>query len=108
MSLSVDSTLIPFFEPQGIVLVGASRNPMKLGFGLARNLVQSGYEGAIHFVNPGGGTLLERPLHTHISHVPDPVDLAVLLVPAPRHAPGHRRLRRARHSGGDFGGGRLP
>ncbi|MCP4419625.1 MAG: hypothetical protein GY805_23685, partial [Chloroflexi bacterium] len=82
MSLSIDSSLVPFFEPTGIVLVGASRNPMKLGFGLARNLVQSGYEGAIHFVNPGGGVLLERPLHTHLIHVPDPVDLAVLLVPA--------------------------
>jgi acyl-CoA synthetase (NDP forming) len=56
---------------------------MKLGFGLARNLVQSGYAGAIHFVNPGGGTLLERPLHPHIADVPDPVDLAVLIVPAP-------------------------
>jgi acetate---CoA ligase (ADP-forming) len=82
LSLSVDSSLVPFFEPMGIVLVGASRNPMKLGFGLARNLVQSGYEGAIHFVNPGGGMLLERPLHTTLSHVPNPVDLAVLLIPA--------------------------
>ncbi|MCC6602587.1 MAG: acetate--CoA ligase family protein [Anaerolineae bacterium] len=107
MSLPVDPTLLPFFEPQGIVLVGASRNPMKLGFGLARNLVQSGYAGAIHFVNPGGGTLLERPLHSHISHIPDPVDLAVLLVPAPAMPQaiaecGERGIRAAILAAGGF------
>lgn len=107
MSLPVETTLNPFFEPQGIVLVGASRNPMKLGFGLARNLVQSGYAGAIHFVNPGGGTLLERPLYPHISHVPDPVDLAVLLVPAPNMPQaiadcGKRGIRAAVLASGGF------
>ncbi|MAT97729.1 MAG: acyl-CoA synthetase [Anaerolineaceae bacterium] len=107
MSLTIDFSLISFFEPQGIVLVGASRNPMKLGFGLARNLVQSGYAGAIHFVNPGGGTVLERPLHTHISHVPDPVDLAVLLVPAPAMPQaiadcGERGIRAAILAAGGF------
>ena len=107
MSLPIDPTLVPFFEPKGIVLVGASRNPMKLGFGLARNLVQSGYEGAIHFVNPGGGTLLERPLHTQIAAVPDPVDLAVLLVPAPAMPQtvadcGQRGIRAAILAAGGF------
>lgn len=107
MSLPIDFSLIPFFEPKGIVLVGASRNPMKLGFGLARNLVQSGYAGAIHFVNPGGGTVLERPLYTHIAHVPDPVDLAVLLLPAPAMPQaiadcGERGIRAAILAAGGF------
>ncbi len=31
---------------------------MKLGFGVAHNLVQSGYLGAIHFVNPRGRAVL--------------------------------------------------
>ncbi|HFQ92422.1 MAG TPA: CoA-binding protein, partial [Anaerolineae bacterium] len=79
----MDSSLIPFFNPQGVALIGASANPTKLGFGLARNLAQSGYQGAIHFVNPKGGALLERPLHCCIADAPDPVDLAVLLIPAP-------------------------
>lgn len=82
MTQTIDPTLLPFFRPRGIVLVGASADPAKLGFGVARNLLQSDYQGAVHFVNPKGGTLLERPLHPHISAVPDPVDLAVLLVPA--------------------------
>ncbi|MEX2162240.1 MAG: acetate--CoA ligase family protein [Anaerolineales bacterium] len=77
------NTLAPFFDPKGIVLVGASQNPKKLGFGLAQNLIRSGYQGEIYFVNPKGGTLFGRKIYTNISQVPDPVDLAVLLIPAP-------------------------
>lgn len=75
--------LIPFFNPKGVAIVGATATPTKLGFGIARNLIQSGYPGAVHFVNPKGGRLFERPIYTQISDIPDPVDLAVLLIPAP-------------------------
>ena len=76
-----DSSLIPFFEPRGVVVLGASANPAKLGYGIAQNLVKGGYPGAIHFVNPKRGRLFGRPIYTDISDVPDPVDLAVILVP---------------------------
>ncbi len=77
-----EPSLIPFFAPQGIVLVGASQNPVKLGYGLARNLVHSNYQGAVHFVNPNGGSLFGRTIYTSLAQVPDPVDLAILLIPA--------------------------
>lgn len=64
-------------------MVGASRDPAKLGYGLARNLVLSDYPGAVHFVNPAGGELFDRRIHQTVDAVPDPVDLAVVLVPAP-------------------------
>jgi acetyltransferase len=76
-------SLTHFFSPRGVVIVGASQDPTKLGYGLARNLVQSRYLGAVHFVNPKGGTLLRHPIYPRVSDVPDPVDLAVLLIPAP-------------------------
>ena len=76
------SSLTPFFSPTGVAIVGASLDPTKLGYGLSRNLVQSGFRGAIHFVNLKGGILLGRSIHKSISEVPDPVDLAVLLIPA--------------------------
>lgn len=79
----LDPSLVPFFSPQGVAIVGASHDPTKLGYGLSRNLVQSGYRGAIHFVNIRGGVLLGHPVYTHLIQVPDPVDLAVLLIPAP-------------------------
>ena len=74
-------TLIPFFKPQGVVVIGASTSPEKLGYGVARNLVHSGYQGAIRFVSQKPGTLFERPLYTDLAQVPDPVDLAILIVP---------------------------
>lgn len=83
MSLTIDPTLIPFFEPTGIAVIGASASPTKLGFGVARNLTQSGYQGAIYFVNPRGGRVMDYPVYNQISEVPDPVDLAVVIVPAP-------------------------
>jgi acetate---CoA ligase (ADP-forming) len=83
MMLEIDPTLIPFFAPTGVAIIGASGNPTKLGFGLARNLRQSRYRGAIHFVNPTAKTILGEPVYADIAAVPDPVDLAVLLIPAP-------------------------
>ena len=72
--------LRPFFQPEGVVLVGATGDPEKLGFGVAENL--DGFPGAVHFVGRESGVLLGRPVYAGLDEVPDPVDLAVLLVPA--------------------------
>jgi acetyl coenzyme A synthetase (ADP forming)-like protein len=103
----MDKTLLPFFDPKGVALVGVSQNPRKLGFVLAQNLIRSGYEGAIHFVNPKGGALFGRSIHTAIDQIPDPVDLAVLLIPAPFVAAsliacGKRGIRAAVIASGGF------
>lgn len=77
----MDTSLTPFFNPKGVVVVGASTSPEKLGYGVARNLIQSGYKGAIHFAAQKSGELFERKIHTSLQDVPDPVDLAILIVP---------------------------
>jgi acetyltransferase len=61
--------------------VGASTSPEKLGNGIARNLTASGFAGAIHFVGQKPGELFGRQIYTNLAQVPDPVDLAVLVVP---------------------------
>jgi len=78
----MSSSLHPFFAPRGVVVVGSSASAEKLGYGAARNLVYSGYGGAIHFVSQKSGTLFKRPVHASLAEVPDPVELAVLIVPA--------------------------
>jgi acetyltransferase len=77
----MDSSLLPFFKPHGVAVVGASTSPEKLGYGVARNLIQSGYRGAIHFVSQKQGELFGRPLYTDLNQVPDPADLAILIIP---------------------------
>jgi acetyltransferase len=69
--------------------------------------VQSGYTGAIHFVNPRRGTLFGREMLLGIRDVPDPADLAVLVVPAASipaslRACGERGLRAAVIASGGF------
>jgi acetyl coenzyme A synthetase (ADP forming)-like protein len=78
----MDDSLKPFFLPRGVVIVGASADPGKLGWSIARNMERIGYGGALHYVNIKGGELFGRPIYRRMREVPDPVDLAVLIVPA--------------------------
>jgi acetate---CoA ligase (ADP-forming) len=78
------ASLAPFFRPVGVAIVGASRDPSKLSYGVVRNLVdpEHGYPGPIYPVNPKADAILGLPCYPDISAVPDPVDLAVLILPA--------------------------
>lgn len=91
----MDASLLPFFQPRGVVVIGTSTSPEKLGYGVARNLVQSGYQGGIHLVGQREGTLFNRQIYTELSQVPDPVDLAVLILP-PEASPSAIRSCAAR------------
>jgi acetyl coenzyme A synthetase (ADP forming)-like protein len=70
-----------FLQPASVAVVGASRNPEKVGFGVFANLVQAGFPGPIYGVNPSGGELLGRALYPSIDAIPGPVDLGVFVVP---------------------------
>ncbi|MGA7305695.1 MAG: acetate--CoA ligase family protein [Rhodothermales bacterium] len=76
-------SLEAFFRPRGIALIGASGDSKKLGFVLTRNLLRSGYGGIVHLVNRRGKRAFSRTLFSSVNEVPDPVDLAVIVVPAP-------------------------
>lgn len=78
MSLS----LTPFFKPGGVAVIGASANPNKLSHGIMRNLMQYGYRGKIYPINPGSKEILGFPCYPEILQTPDPVELAVIVVPA--------------------------
>ena len=100
--------LEPFFAPRGVALVGASRDETKLGFAIARNLAGSHYAGAIHFVNPKAERILGQRCYPTIAAVPDPVDLAVIIIPAAAvpgalEACGQRGVRAAIVTSGGFG-----
>jgi len=69
------------FHPGSVAVVGASRNPEKVGYGVFANLVQAGFPGKIYGVNPGGGELFGHPLYPSIEAIPGPVDLGVFVVP---------------------------
>lgn len=70
------------FSPKSIAVVGVSTKPDKLGHIVLRNLRDGGYPGKLYAVNPKGGRILDTPTYTEIGGIPEPVDLAVLAVPA--------------------------
>ena len=44
--------LTPFFAPRGVAVVGASRDPAKVGGSVLANLRGAGFEGRVWPVNP--------------------------------------------------------
>jgi len=75
------SSLAPFFSAAGVAIIGASANPKKLSHGILRNLINSKYAGGIYPVNPGESEILGVKCYPAITDVPDPVELAVIVVP---------------------------
>ena len=92
------SDLSPFFSPSGVAIIGASTKPNKLSFGILKNMTLYGYSGGIYPVNPNADEILGLPAYPDVSAVPDPVDLAVVVLPAPMtpevlHACGQRGIK---------------
>ena len=70
-----------FFNPKAIAVVGATPNPFKGGFSILKNLI-TGYRGRVCPVNPRYDEIEGLPCYPAVSAIPDPVDLAVVFVPA--------------------------
>ncbi len=73
-----------FFHPRGIAVIGASGNPAKLSYGVLHNLTSHGYPGPIYPVNPKGGEMMGLKVYSTVTAVPDPVELAVIVLSADR------------------------
>jgi acetate---CoA ligase (ADP-forming) len=78
----MQNTLSSFFDAEGVALIGASASPNKLSHGILRNLMQYGYQGNIYPVNPKADEILGLRSYPDIASVPDPVDLAVIVLPS--------------------------
>ncbi|MHB8173672.1 MAG: acetate--CoA ligase family protein, partial [Nitrospirota bacterium] len=70
-----------FFNPSSVAVVGASRDPMKVGHSILKNLKANGYTGALYPVNPNAGKILGLKTYPGLSKIPGGVDLAVIAVP---------------------------
>jgi len=72
-----------FFQPRSVAVVGASRDPQKWGFTLVFNILKGGYKGRLFPVNPREKEILGLPVYADPARIPEPVDLAILIVPPP-------------------------
>ncbi len=68
-------------ESRSLAVIGASRDPLKLGSLLLKGLKDTGFQGEIAGVNPRGGEVYGVRLYRSLEEIPFPVELAVMLVP---------------------------
>jgi len=71
-----------FFSPASIAVIGASSREGSLGSHLVTNL-RYGYTGRIYPVNPNYRRIQTLPCYATVEKIPGPVDLAIIIVPAP-------------------------
>jgi len=71
-----------FFRPSSVAIIGASREPGKLGHEVLRNIIEAGFKGEVYPVNPKADEVLGLKCYPSIKDVPSQVDLAVVIVPA--------------------------
>src|SRR5215467_4484474 len=79
--------LSALFEPRSVALIGASADAQSISARPLRLLRQHGFAGAIYPINPKYTQLQGLPVYPSIGEVPEPVDLALVVVPA-RVVPG--------------------
>lgn len=82
MKEMLSKDLEKFFNPDSIAVVGASRDPDKIGYELIRNLKEGGYPGKIYPVNPKADKILGLKCYHSIDEIPDVADIALISVPA--------------------------
>ena len=86
MKHSVEA-LSQILNARSVAVVGASNNPGKWGYALLDTIRRSGYDGELYPINPKQNLVQGIPAYPSISNVPGPVELAVIVIPAP-HVPG--------------------
>jgi acyl-CoA synthetase (NDP forming) len=71
-----------FFYPRSIAVLGASGVEGKLGYNVFRNLLFHNFQGKLYPINAKGEDVQDVKSYRKITDVPDPVDLAIVIVPA--------------------------
>jgi acetyltransferase len=70
-----------FFRPGSIAVIGASERKNSLGEQIITNLLY-GFQEKIYPVNPNYSSIRGIPCFPSVETIPDPVDLAIIIVPA--------------------------
>ncbi|MFD8455299.1 acetate--CoA ligase family protein [Streptomyces antimycoticus] len=76
------SAMRRLMQPRSVAVVGASNEQGKIGNSVMRNLIDGGFPGEIHPVNPKADDILGRKAYKSVTDVPGEVDVAVFAIPA--------------------------
>ncbi len=83
-----ENALAPFFEPEGLAVIGSFKEGVFGGYVVVKSLLEAGYKGNIYPVNPGNyKEVLGLKVYPSPRDIPGKADLALLMINA-RHVPG--------------------
>jgi acetyltransferase len=71
------------FSPKNVALIGATETVGSVGRTLMWNLISNPFGGAVFPVNPKRPSVLGVKAYPNVNSVPEPIDLAVIVTPAP-------------------------
>jgi len=77
------SGLDAIFAPRSVAVIGATERAGSVGRTILWNLISSPFGGTVYPVNPQRSSILGIRAYPNIESVPEPVDLAVIVTPAP-------------------------
>jgi acetyl coenzyme A synthetase (ADP forming)-like protein len=82
--LGVVASLVPFFRPRSVAVIGASPRADSIGGAVFRNVLAADFAGCAYPVNRDGHPVAGVRAYRSVSELPEPVDLAVIAIPADR------------------------
>ncbi len=78
----VTTNLDKIFNPQNVVIIGASDVEGSVGYAIVKNFTQMGYMGKVYFVNIRKPEILGVKTYPTVDQIPEPIDLAIIATPA--------------------------
>lgn len=80
--LATAASIHPFLRPNTVAVVGASRDPNRLGHILLRHILEGGFRGTVYPVNPTATAVSSIRAYPTVSAIPETIELAIVVVPA--------------------------
>ena len=71
------------FYPKSVAVIGVSDKPDNLAANIVQNLIEFQFQGDVYPIGRHGGSLFGKPIYTSLEEITGPVDVAVILTPAP-------------------------
>ena len=77
----MNKSIVPFFYPNSICIVGASTKEKSIGYEILNSIISYGYTGKVFPVNPKADRVLKYKCYHFIEEITEQIDLAIVVVP---------------------------
>ncbi len=75
------ASLRPFFKPNAVAVVGASRDPASIGYRTLKAVIDNGFKQPVFPINPKADQIFGLKAYPSVKDLPQQVDLAIIVVP---------------------------